>query len=371
MKKSVTTRQSCLILILTAITTKLLFLPSLLCQEVGRDAYLYVLVYMLLEVGILAIFLYLSYKFPEHNFKEIVEVLFGKVFSKVILSLYFIFFLFQTSIIFQSTYVYIYENLYSELQWYVYAFPLIITISYVCFKGLNGISRLIEMFFPILFIGVVVAFFLGSINADYSNILPFMDKNFFLNVGDISKYALWFSDYLVYIVLFGEVKMDKGHFKKLIIAAICTAVFVSLFVMVFYCLYDYSAIFHKNAITEVMQVIPRSSDIGSLDWVITLIWDASMIIYMCLKFFASTRVFKFTFCIKKDWINILLVLIFMAVLVYLTKFNMSIIIEYSTKYIKYFYYVVSFLLPIIMFIIAIFKKPLQKVKKQIKERENA
>lgn len=355
MKKHVTVRQTCLILTLVAITTKLLFLPSLLSQEVGRDAYLYVVFFMLLEIGVFFIFFFLSNKFPDLNFKQLMDKLFGKIFSRFILFLYFIYFLFQTSIVFQSAYVYLYENLYSELKWYVYAFPLFFTMGYVAIKGLNSIARLIEVFFPIIAGGVLISFFLGLINSNLTNVLPVLENNVGTGVLNVSKYALWFSDYLIFVVLFGQIKTEPKQTKKYLITMVASTIFVAAFVMVFYCLYHHSAIFHKNAITDVMQVIPRNSDIGSLDWVISLIWDCAMIIFMCLMFFASIQTCKYTFSINHDWINILITLALIFIIVFFLKFDISHIVEYVTMYLRYYYYVVIYLIPLLMLIIGLFK----------------
>ncbi len=355
MNAQVTTRQTCLILIIVAITAKLLFLPSLLVQEVGRDAYLFVLLTMLAKISILFIFVYLTYKFPQDNFKQLLTRLFGKVFSRVVMFLYFAYFVIQTGVVFQSAYVYLFENLYSDLAWYIYVFPLVLTMVYVCIKGLRPIARLVEIFCPVIIVGVMLSFFLGGVNADFTNALPFMENNFFVNLGGVSKYALWFSDYLIYMVLFGNIKITKQYGKKILYTALFCAVLVSVCILIFYCLFDYSAIFHKNAITDVMQVVPRNSDIGSLDWVVTLIWDASMVIYMCIMFFASVKTCQSTFSIKKDWINILIVIVLLGAIVLVSKFDVARIIRDVSGMFRYFYYVVSWVIPIVMFIIALCK----------------
>ncbi len=355
-EKQVTTRQACLILILAAVSTKLLFLPSLLCQEVGRDAYVYVFIFMLLEILTLTIFLHLSKKFPNYDAKQLFEYCFGKVVSKAILLLYLIYFVVQTSVVFQSAYVYLYENLYANLKWYVYVFPLLLTLAYVAYKGLNSIARLFELFIPIVFVGVVMALFLGGINADYSNALPILENNFFDGIVNVSKYALWFSDYLIFLVLFGHIKTHKNFSKNTIMITLVVSVIVSVFILIFYCLFDYSAVFHRNAITDIVQVIPRNSDLGNIDWIVTLVWDITMIIYMCIMFFASTKMCKDVFCIKQKWINIIIVLALIGVIVFLTKFDVARIIKYASGYVYYFYYTVAFVLPIIMLLIATIKR---------------
>ena len=355
MEKQVTSRQTCLILILVAITTKLLFLPSLLCQDVGRDAYIYIFLFMILEVGILGIFAYLTRKYPTLDFDKLLAYLFGKVFAKIVLFLYLVYFILQTSIVFQSAYVYLYENLYSKLEWYVYVFPLVITMAYVAFKGLNSIARLIEMFIPMIFVGVVMVLFLGSINTDYSNALPIMENSFFEGFVDVSKYALWFSDYLIYLVLFGNIKTHAHYTRNIIITAISMAVMVGFFILVFYCLFDYSAVYHRNAITDIMQVIPRNSDIGSLDWIVTLVWDICMIIYMCLMFFASTKTCQQTFNIKHKWLSIVIVFVVLAASVFVTKFDAAMLIQYASEYLFYFHYVVLVVIPIVMLIVGLVK----------------
>ena len=134
--KLVSTRQLILILIISMVTLKVLFLPSLLAKDVGRDSYFFVLSMCLFDLAVLFMLLFVFYKNPDLSFIEILNKMFGKVIAKIIMFLFLLFFISKCCGIFQANFSYLNENLYSSLRWYTFAFPILITIFFIASFGL-------------------------------------------------------------------------------------------------------------------------------------------------------------------------------------------------------------------------------------------
>ena len=83
--KRVSSRQLRFVLMLSVITLKLLFLPSLLYQDCKNSAWIASLIFFAIEILFLFIFLSISIKFPDMTFQDMLERMFGKVISKVFL----------------------------------------------------------------------------------------------------------------------------------------------------------------------------------------------------------------------------------------------------------------------------------------------
>ena len=71
--KLITVRQLIFIFIVSMVTLKVLYLPSLLSKDIGRDAYIFVLLFLLFDFVVLIFLLMLFNKYPNLSFFEIIE----------------------------------------------------------------------------------------------------------------------------------------------------------------------------------------------------------------------------------------------------------------------------------------------------------
>ena len=234
MKKLVSVRQLILILIISMVTLKVLFLPSLLAKDIGRDSYLFMLLMLVLDFLVLLTLLFIFNKNPQLSFFEVIQKMFGKVLAKIIMFLFFLFFLLKSWATFQTNLSYLNENLYTSLEWYIFAFPILITVFYIASFGVNSLARLVEIVAPIIIVGFIGSFAVGLFRADFSSLLPVMEKGFFTHIPTIFRYSFWFGDYMIFIVFFGNVKEEKGPIKKISISIIVSIILVVFFVCVGY-----------------------------------------------------------------------------------------------------------------------------------------
>ena len=283
-----------LILILSAVGLKFLFLPSIVSLVCKQNGYIAIFVGMLVDFLILGIFVYLLKKNPDLNFKQILEQIFGKAFSKIILILYALLFLVKAASSFQSHYLFLYESLYEELKWYVFTFCGMFVMFIVCTKRLRVFARLIEVIFFIVLFFIIISFALGATVADFSEIFPILE-NGIKDVIGIKDFSIWFGDYIVMVILFGNVKISKNFSKKVFLLIALTIVLVSLSYMVYYCLYANTAIIQKNSIANIVEIIPYSSDFGRVSWIIVLLWLFALFSEACLMIYCAMTCMSFAF----------------------------------------------------------------------------
>ena len=130
MQKKITTRQLLLVITLSILTLKVLFLPNVLATNFGRDGYIFLFVLLAVDFGTLLIFLFLINKYKNMTFTQILEKLFGKVVAKIILFFLFLYFIINIWTRFQTNFLYLNENLYTSLNWYTFAFPIIVAVLF-------------------------------------------------------------------------------------------------------------------------------------------------------------------------------------------------------------------------------------------------
>lgn len=363
MKKLVSTRQLVLTLIISLITLKGLLLPTLMAKDLGRDSYIFALVLLSADFLVLLSFLFLMRKFPEQSFFEILKTLFGTFFAKVIMFFFFCFFLLKCCMIFQANFVYLNENLYTTFNWLVFAVPILFTVVACAMRGVTAFARMIEFFAPVILFGVFVSMGAGALSADFSNLLPFMEFGFG-KLPHVFSYAMWFGDYLIMMVFFGNVKMTKRFNMRVVLSILGAIVGVVAFVAIFYSVHNYNTICHTNAISDMLQTMPLSSDVGSFDWILIILWDISLFLFFTMNVLGAFYCFRMSICDKFH----IPVAVILVVLVYVANRVVNFDIYLSVNLVqKYFWQVslgVQYGLPLIIFLFALFKKPKESPNEQ-------
>jgi len=350
LKKLVSTRQIILILIISMVTLKVLFLPSLLAKDIGRDAYFFVLLMCVIDLVVLCLLLFIFYKNPDLSFVEILNKMFGKFLTKIIMFLFMLFFISKCCGIFQANFSYLNENLYSSLRWYTFAFPILITIFFIASFGVNSLSRLVEMFAPVVIVGFIICLFVGLFRADFSNLLPFMQKGFLSQFKQIFRYSFWFGDYILFVVFFGNIKQDKKQFSKIFISLSISILMVGLFLAVSYSLFSYNSVTHTNAISDTLQLLPSISDIGSFDWIMVLVWDICLFLYFTLNVLGAFYCFRMVFLKKYQMLSVFIILATVLTVCMLVSFDVIASVNIARNYLCYYSVVMQYITPFILFV---------------------
>ena len=356
MEKTVTTRQLIFVLILSVVTLKVLFLPNVLATNIGRDGYIMLLFLLLVDFLVLLMLLYLMNKFKDKTFYDVLCILCGKWIAKIIMFLLCLYFLTRCFVRFQTNFIYLSENLYTTLEWYIFAFPILICVIFCVRQGIKAFARLSEVFVPVILFGFCIALIVGIFRADFTNALPILENGIAF-IKSSSKYSVWFGDYLALILFFGKVKMDKKFNLKVTLSLLSLIVAVASFYAVFYFTYGYNTVCHINAISDIMQFLPSVSDIGSFDWFLILIWDMALFLDLTLNTIILTELFCKVFNIKKNKMIVsIIVLVLVIALNILINFNIYLTMKIFRDYIYIFDSIIESLLPLALFILALIKR---------------
>ena len=355
MKKVVTGRQLIILITLSVLTLKVLFLPNVLASNIGRDGYIFLFFMLFIDFLVFLIFLYLMNKFPDKTFFEIISSFFGTFLARLIMFLLFCFFLIKCWTRFETSFIYLNENLYTTYNWYLFAFPLIVTVVFCVLQGIRAFARLAEFFVPVIVVGFVISLIAGASRADISNALPMLE-NGLAPVSSLYSYSIWFGDYIFLVIFLGKIKFDSKFNLKSTLWILLGIVLISAFYLFFYCTYNYNSVCHSSAISDILQVIPSNSDIGSFDWVLILVWDIALFLDLTLNTFAALYCFKKAFFNKFPAIITTLILLAILVTSLIFNFNIYITIRVSQNYLWIFNVIVQIALPLLIFIVALFKR---------------
>lgn len=355
MKRFISSRQIIFTLIISLFALKVLLLPNLMARDMGRDIYIFTLFLCILDFLVLLMLLYLMNKYDGMTFFEIVSHFFGGHVARIIMLLFMLFFFAKACGAFQSAYVYLNENLYTTYTWLTYSLPILLVLILCVQNGLVSFARTIEVCFPLIVLGFLMASFVGVIRADITNLLPVLEDagGKFLS---ITKFAFWFGDYLVLIPFFGRIEKNNEFSKKVTLSLLLSIALLVLFYVIVYCRYSYNIISHTNAISDILQVQPSSSDIGNFDWVLILIWDICLFLYLGINFVSASHCFKETFYpLKQIYVSLILCVAVLLVNFFL-QFNIYSFVILAQDSLLYYSIAVQYCLPLVIFLVSLCKK---------------
>ena len=350
MKKLVTVRQLIFILISSMVTLKVLLLPSLLAKDIGRDSYLFVFTFLFFDFIILITFVFIFNKYPDLSFYEIIKKLFGTIIAKIIMFCFFVFFFIKCWAVFQTNYNYLNENLYTNLNWLTFSLPILFGVLYMAKFGVNAAARLMEVCFPVIVIGFILALTVGLFRADFSNLLPFCEKGYFIHMPKILRYSFWFGDYVIFVVFFGNIKQEKRQNLKVLISVLISIFIVVFFIAIVYAVFDYNTATHSNAISDILQIIPAGSDVGTFDWVLILIWDIALFLFFTFNALGAFYSFRQTFFKRWQLFTISFILALVLLINILTSFDIHNSIIFVQNYAWYFCFAMQYVVPILIFL---------------------
>ena len=324
MKFQLSTRQICLFFIAFLPISKLFMFPSIVAGASGEDLWLSAIINCVLDLLTLTTLLSLC-KYANCNFYQMTENLLGKVGSKILFFLYFIFFMLKAILPINEQKDYVEFTLYTLLSTTFYFLPFFIVAFYLCTKKLRVVGRISDVMWVATLIGFFLLITLSVSNADFMAILPIGAKGT-RNILKGSFFSLnWFGD-CVYLLFFaGEFAYKKKDGIKIILSYLAGLLMVIIFLIIFYCIFTSIAQRQRFALTEISKYTTVINNTGRFDYIAILFILLSNIFCLSTPLFFATRLLERIIFFKKKWIAPLIVIgIQLFISVFLSNYFASI-----------------------------------------------
>jgi len=359
--KELTTRQSLMLVFLSATASKFFMLPSNLLSKGGHDSVYLMFIFFIIEVLIIMTVVRIATKFPNKTINQLMVETFGNFYAGFINISFFVFFMLKSILNFSETYSFFLGTLYDEISPFVYAVPLFLVAYMAISQGLRTIGRTTELlFFPIIF-GLSVSMIIGVSSIDFSNLLPVFADGLSTPFEQVQKNMLWFGDFFVFLFFFKNVKFDKTYCKKIFFTFLSAVLVIISFFLIFHCLYPYSAEFHRYAISEMTQSTPNLTNLGRIDWLTIMIWTIASIIQTIIFMYCALESFINFTHIKNRRLSAFITIIILGASIFIFNANVqevSLIFQSTLRWIFVYLLIGSFtLLPLNVYF---YKKKVRK-----------
>ncbi len=348
--KSISARQSGIIVFLTILANKILVLPSAMYEKSKTDSIFALIAIFAFELLVLACFFALKKAYPEQNLKEILSKKMGCVAAKVIIFAFLIFFLFKTMLTYAVLYVYLKDLVYQDEFGFLALVCLFPVVNHAVVCGLRAMGRTFELFYYIVLVGVLfclcIAFFtnISMPNFFVASPLEIFHSGF--------RHIFAFGDYLVLFLFIDKIKLKKGEEKKIFLFALVGIILVLAIFIIFYAKYQVTAFMHNNALADLLVFSVQFNAIGRLDII-------AMLTIMTLGLF-QLEIFQAAFCesfvqifdkLSVKYGVIVFDILFLVIYLVLIK-KYEIMLSFATDYLVYFAILTNIVLPVLIYVLS-------------------
>jgi len=347
----VTSRQLGMLVFISVIGMKFVLVPALFSSFAGTDSYIAITLNLLLDFLTCLAYLYVIKQNPELNFKEFIQKTFGKMFSKVVFFLLFVYFLSKSLITLKSTHNYMLELLFDQLDNFTFIIPILAFLAFVMFKDSRTLARTVELFFYVVLIGVFFALFVSLSRMDIVNLFPVLENGVAPIFEGISRVSIAFGDYIVLLVLMGDYKKDKQSLGKVVKYAIFAILLVVVFYVLFVGIFGVIASSESLAISDMSLNSTSPVTVGRLDWISIMLWLITLILRVSILVFCANKCLVSCFDFKNNYPSIFIISLILIV----TMLTLNITIDtfvtfYMLSPVSYVLLGFQYLLPFVLIV---------------------
>ena len=298
------------------ISIKLIAFPAISYKMAEQQSIFSLLISFSLDIGAFSIFLGLIKKEPNITFDRLIQETMGKVFTKVLYFLLFVYFYWKAIVILKQTHNYFLEVLFDDINWLYFIAPLLILLGYISYKNLRTIGRTFEMFFLLIVIGITMSMLLSLDRFDFANLLP-IEANTINVFHSVARCSFSYGDFLLLTIFMGKFKIEKGSIKKIYLYIFSAVFMVLFFYILFIGIFGDISISQNLALSELSLSSTRPATIGRLDWLTIIIWTISLILQAGILLYCCKICLEIIFHFKSSYTATLLTefLIFLTIIV--------------------------------------------------------
>ena len=367
MKKEISSRQFGCLLFVSMVALKLTFLPTFMYKFAKIDAIFLFLTLILIDLVSFAFVFRAFVKNPDTSFSEFLEKRIGKVFSKIIYLLIFIFFLIKIIFLSSAGFYFIREAIFQETTLLRYILISFSILNCLYLFKLNAYSRTVEYFIPVIIFGLFVCVILGMFTTKKYDLFPLFTTSPTDFFNGVYSCIFCFGDYIFMLPLMGKVKIDKKFYKKTFLFMGFAIVLLFSLVVSFYSFFKYTCFAHNHAITDIIEFVPLSDIIENLDFIPTSIMLFLFIFQSALFMFCLMTVTKNLFKFKTNYDNRWLLIpvnVLLLCLIFFVFNSTSEILFYASNYFSLICAVVICVVSITVFVLSFIKTKKPQPKSQ-------
>ena len=270
---------------------KLVEAPSILARFAEGDLLLPAFLQYLLQTGVLIAILFAASRSKKPLLVRLQET-FGN-WTIAFYLLYAAFFLFSAVLPLLDLEKFVYAVFYDTAPTLFSFGAFFVFSAFVCTKGFKALARSADLCLFVFVLPFLALIVMSLFEADASNLLPIFEHKFGHTMSAMSYTTPHFADAVFLLPFIGSMEYKKGDGTKITLGYLCGALFVFLFLGVFYSLYSTIAPREHYAFTKIAQYFPALSVVGRVDLIFVYMLCIVLFFYVSTPLFYATELISF------------------------------------------------------------------------------
>ncbi|MGN1208043.1 MAG: GerAB/ArcD/ProY family transporter, partial [Christensenellales bacterium] len=260
----------------------------------------------------------------------------------------------------------LYDAIYTDINWLLFALPLVIVVCFVAIKGIKVIARCYQIFLPFALLIFVITMVIAFTNANFDNVLPLFSHSHSEFMNALSYILIQSCEYIFLFMIMENVSANnKFYYTKISVTLVIIFVLVELFYVLFVAVLGNLAPFVRETLITMTQFKDTSYGYFKIDIFTTVFWIPIIVLQNAFC------VYSIAFCLNKVFdLNTTYGCVGVVSVLFITHFIPQINNHSVTNffYEKIGVYVLAFLLvlPVLLLIASLKSKP-KKEKKNEKD----
>ncbi len=370
MGKLLSSTQFAILVFICGMAIKMFMLPALMLKVSGRDSIIVMVFYLVIELLNVLFLVITLCRNPDKTLYEILSCSLGKIIAKVVVVYFTLFLLLKLLLMLSEVKVFFSVSVYERISWNIMIIPLLVLCVGFASKPLTSLGRTGELFLPMIIISTIVLSLLLSANVPIANIFPLFLDGVNGTLKGVLTFPVWFGDVSLLLICLGNVKLSKYIILKTMLMRVLSVIFVLIFSIIMFATYAdiTDLIDYGHNVSSMTQYSLGSHDYGRFDYIIYCFWMLAVLIKIMLNFFTVSQNVRYVLGKNLKYVIPIVVAIVVYVLTTFVLKNENAMYGICTSVLRFVFMPAEFLLPVIVFILAIAK--FRKAEKKNREEES-
>ncbi len=366
MNRTISLRQTGMLCVMMILANKILLLPSLLYKTVKTDGIFVVITLFLIDLLVLGTFIKLKLAYPDQKLRDVLEKHIGKIATKIIYTIFLVFFLFKVFLTFSIAFMYLKQQVYQDEFTIIAIIAVLPVINHAVLSGLRTFSRTIELFYYI-----AIGFFMTCLIIALGSFKQ--TPSFFVaQPGDFGlaliKNVFSFGDYIFLFLVMDKIELEKKDIKKFLKFVFFGIFLVIALFFIYYSIYQVTSFMHNYAIADILTITVEFNAIGRLDIVAMVTIMLLSLFQMMIFHYAFSECFVSIFTKLNKIFSVVVFDVLFLVVYFILIGRYEVMVTYVETWLPYFAMVADYLIAIIFFIISCIKNEKSQKNRKITEK---
>lgn len=361
MRKEIDSSQLSVFVFIAVMALKIFMVPGLLIKHAGRDGWISMLTFVVIELIVLLAILFIIKLNPDKSVYDILVGALGKVVAKGILLIFAALLFVKLIIMCGELELFFNSSMLKSIDFVVCFIALLVLLVIFSSKGLRPIARMAQIFFPFVLGALLILFLLTVGNLKLDGLTP-LSFNMQEIAFTMSKFPIWFGDVAVLLIFTGKIKVRKRFILKGMLTGAISGIIVMYFAIVLFAAYgDYPIIIdYGHNISNMIVYSSGSYLFGRFDIPIFCIWMISIFVQIAVSFYAIVSFFGSVIEKGSDTVWAIVVAIALFVLCQIFFNSKSELLALGTGVTRWLCLVIQIILPAMVLIISLINRSREK-----------